>query len=90
MAVSKIHKEQFSSFQIQIQNLVVPANISAWYSTVDIPDNAVSINGYYIESIWCTLRSLTFNRSTGKIDICLRNWSTSEVTTSMVVDIATN
>ena len=83
MASGKIKTNKFKTQQISNISITVPANSSAW-TTVQAPDNAICVSGYYLDSLSLTVRSITFNGTAAEVNI--RNWTGNQITSTYSVE----
>jgi len=85
--LTKILNRQYPTLtEVQIP-VTVPGSASAWASAA-LPSGFMAIEGYYIDSISCTMRNITVNTNNQTISICLRNWTGSSISTQVNVQVS--
>lgn len=59
-----VKRSKFTYTEVQIP-ITISGEVSAWAEAA-VPTGFIAIEGYFIESIYCSIRNLTYNTQTQK------------------------
>lgn len=86
MATGTVEIRNLIRQDIPDHSVTVAAGAVTW-ENFDIPDKTVAIIGYYLDSTFLSIRSININSVSKKASLCVKNWSSSSVTSNVNIQV---